>query len=531
MENTQEPIIEENKTLLSRINHIDDKLDQVLAFIKEVQAQTQRNLAPTLMINNTNSNCVDFIPDIRDIDNYIAALEALNQAGNAKGFSFKKGQMKKYAGKPPQSLSIICKYGNRNKGKDAKAEDLNSDCERELEREKKLIKEIDCKVRYTFQVNKDSTITLTVANQIHNHGPVFPDKTELSNEMKLEIKNNYTKRDKVSDVKLKLELKFDIKLDYWSVYSEFMKQHPRLGQEDCQNFINFLLKNDISYRQSIDPDNSLCKLVFITKRMLLNYQKFYDIILIDSTYNTNYYSIPLVLISGIDNNMKNVIFAIALINDETKETYQWIWRQFLELTQIKPKLVISDNENSIVSSIESELDGSFHRLCAWHMSKNFRKNFNFIPSENQELKEKIFNLPYETNSRIFDQNVSQITKFLKENRLNRSLDYFNKSLEIKEKWARSKYPICFEADMSTTSRAESLNASIKKYLNSKSEISDLIDFISESEKDKSLQSTIELSKFVDMDPLLFKLQEILPPKVFTKQFEQYVLAKKYKNLI
>jgi len=136
MENTQEPIIEENKTLLSRINHIDDKLDQVLAFIEELQAQTQRNLAPTLMINNTNSNCVDFIPDIRDIDNYIAALEALNQAGNAKGFSFKKGQMKKYAGKPPQSLSIICKYGNRNKGKDAKAEDLNSDCERELEREK-----------------------------------------------------------------------------------------------------------------------------------------------------------------------------------------------------------------------------------------------------------------------------------------------------------------------------------------------------------------------------------------------------------
>lgn len=90
MENTQEPIIEENKTLLSRINHIDDKLDQVLAFIEELQAQTQRNLAPTLMINNTNSNCVDFIPDIRDIDNYIAALEALNQAGNAKGFSFKK---------------------------------------------------------------------------------------------------------------------------------------------------------------------------------------------------------------------------------------------------------------------------------------------------------------------------------------------------------------------------------------------------------------------------------------------------------
>jgi len=41
----------------------------------------------------------------------------------------------------------------------------------------------------------------------------------LPNEVKLEIQNKYSKNDQISDVKLKLELKFHTKFDYWAIYS------------------------------------------------------------------------------------------------------------------------------------------------------------------------------------------------------------------------------------------------------------------------------------------------------------------------
>ena len=39
-----------------------------------------------------NANYIDFTQEINDIDNYIAILEALNQAANSQGYSFKKAQ-------------------------------------------------------------------------------------------------------------------------------------------------------------------------------------------------------------------------------------------------------------------------------------------------------------------------------------------------------------------------------------------------------------------------------------------------------
>jgi len=98
---------------------------------------------------------------------------------------------------------------------------------------------------------------------------------------------------------------------------------------------------------------------------------------VDATYNTNAYSIPLVVFSGLDNNhYKNVLFAIGLVNDETKSTYSWLFNNFKNINGM-PTMVIADQDQSIRSALQ-ENDGWKdipHRLCAWHIGRNLRRYF------------------------------------------------------------------------------------------------------------------------------------------------------------
>ena len=72
--------------------------------------------------------------------------------------------------------------------------------------------------------------------------------------------------------------------------------------------------------------------------------------------------------------------------------------------------------------------------------------------------------------------------------MKKSKTYLEGLLQKKDKWAKSQLSEIFNVEITTTSRAESCNAVIKKYLNSKSEISDLICFIHDFEK-KILQQS------------------------------------------
>lgn len=497
----------------------DEKLDKV---IEAVAAKKEEEVKENI---KDITYTLELEEEIRDLDNFDAILEQLNQKANTQGYAFKKGVIKKYKDKPATSRHIVCKYFDRNKSK-------TSSVSSKSPTDKILIKNINCQAFYRFNIRSDGSVSLVRSNQEHNHGPYFGQKVELTSQMKVEI-GRFNKSSKISEVKEHMEVTFGIRFDYWCIYNEFRRQFPRLGEQDCHYFLQFLDKNQCLHRK--DPhqgQNPLCKLLFVTPKMLQDYTKYSDILLVDTTYNTNYYSIPLVVFCGVDNNYRNVMFGLCLINDETSLTYRWILRNFLELTQIKPKLIISDNDLALSSAIAEEYNDVPHRLCSWHLARSLRRNFGFIKSQYQDIKERIFQLPYLWDQETFDKYIEDITKFLSDNKYSKSIDYLTKVLSYKEKWARSYHPLLFDGGITTTSRVESLNAAIKRYLDSRSEISDIIKFIEDSEKCEFIEKSSagrDISKFLEIDPLLNELSNFLPSKVMLKQFEEYSLSKKYSN--
>jgi hypothetical protein len=54
------------------------------------------------------------------------------------------------------------------------------------------------------------------------------------------------------------------------------------------------------------------------------YERYHDIVIVDTTSKTNQFDMILMLIIVVDNNFKNVIVAAAILEDETEATFAWV---------------------------------------------------------------------------------------------------------------------------------------------------------------------------------------------------------------
>ena len=112
----------------------------------------------------------------------------------------------------------------------------------------------------------------------------------------------------------------------------------------------------------------------------------------------------------------------------------------------------------------------------------------------------------------------------------KSLNYIESMHEIKEKWAVSYIPWKFTAGIYTTSRAESINALIKRYVNSKCEITDMIKFLIDFEKKCAFQefkSEKMIEEQYNQHPIVTELRNNIFGVVFEKYFEEFCSAHYY----
>ena len=175
--------------------------------------------------------------------------------------------------------------------------------------------------------------------------------------------SQFSKTTKISNIKEFLENKHKVKLRYIDVYNVFRSIHPKLGANDTDNLINELKSRSFIYFHDINKENQkLCKVLFISPKMMNNLDKFGDVIIIDSTLKSNVYKIPLVIISGINNNGNNVIFGISYVNDETMITYKWIFSNLKSIIKREPLTIYSDGDLGIQGAVEEIFSSSRHLI-------------------------------------------------------------------------------------------------------------------------------------------------------------------------
>ena len=118
------------------------------------------------------------------------------------------------------------------------------------------------------------------------------------------------------------------------------------------------------YKYNVDDDGCLSKLFWSDGKSQLDYARFGDVLVFDTTYRTNAYRKPFVILVGVNNHWQSTIFGCALLPDEKVETYIWVLETFIALVNGKtPISVVTDGDKAMRRAILQILPLSHHRLC------------------------------------------------------------------------------------------------------------------------------------------------------------------------
>src|SRR5436190_24226535 len=124
----------------------------------------------------------------------------------------------------------------------------------------------------------------------------------------------------------------------------------------------------------LDPvSRRLTSLLWMSPAQRELYSKFNDVVIVDTTYNTNRLQLMLCIITVVDNNYKSRIVACSIIEDETLDTYRWIFDTILIETGVYPGVIFTDSDPSMIRSIKEIYPDTHHLLCIFHIDLNLRK--------------------------------------------------------------------------------------------------------------------------------------------------------------
>jgi MULE transposase domain len=100
---------------------------------------------------------------------------------------------------------------------------------------------------------------------------------------------------------------------------------------------------------------------------------FPDLVLIDATYKTNRYNMPLLHFNGVTPNNNFFSAAFCFMPGEGEEECTWAVEQFKHLVfydLAEPEAFITDNDKALRKALSQVFEGVPRILCSWHIQQN-----------------------------------------------------------------------------------------------------------------------------------------------------------------
>lgn len=171
---------------------------------------------------------------------------------------------------------------------------------------------------------------------------------------------------------------------------------------------------------------------------------------------------PFGMFVGVNNHFQSILYAGVLMRNETAESFEWVFKEFLNLMGGKaPITILTDQCKAMTNAIKEVFPKANHFLCKWHVFKDapeelgpvyrrngsFRKEFHYVI--NEMLTEDEFEMAWDDLLERYD---------LREHPF--MVKTYNKRKMWAKPWAKDK----FCARMASTQRSESANSILKKVI-------------------------------------------------------------------
>ncbi|XP_048336176.2 protein FAR1-RELATED SEQUENCE 5-like [Ziziphus jujuba] len=259
------------------------------------------------------------------------------------------------------------------------------------------------------------------------------------------------------------------------IYNNEAKLHNEMQGQDAELLKEYFLteqERDPSFMFKIDADDE-CKLMrcfwsdSVCKRA---YGCFGDVVVFDTTYNTNQYGMIFAPLVGVNNHCQTVIFACAFLSDERTECFFWLFELLKKsMPANTPKMIITDQDPAMIKAVAQSLPNTFHRYYSWYILENFSIYLNAITYRDfyKDFKHCIWE---SKRSKDFERKWSSIIE-----KANLHDNEWLKSIfKLRSRWVPAYVNHVFSAGMSSNQYAESSHAFFKRYILKKNLLMDFI---------------------------------------------------------
>ncbi|XP_076932853.1 protein FAR1-RELATED SEQUENCE 5-like [Bidens hawaiensis] len=101
-----------------------------------------------------------------------------------------------------------------------------------------------------------------------------------------------------------------------------------LGDTPMKALENFLAGNGFTfYTRESDTDDKTEEIFFCHNKSHMMWRAFPEVLMIDTTYNTNMFDWPLVQFIGVTSTSKSFCIATAFVMREPQRNFTWLWRK------------------------------------------------------------------------------------------------------------------------------------------------------------------------------------------------------------
>jgi len=244
------------------------------------------------------------------------------------------------------------------------------------------IRKTDCPFQLTITRNHVTMKwTIAILNSEHNHGPSGDASAHPAHRKRALEELDLIKSISKSRISPK------------HILLALQEQDPETAVciQDIYNERTKLRKEELG---ELTPTEALCKMLFKTGSWVISYEKGEDgclnklffahatgiqlaqnypyMLLFDCTYRMNQYNMPLLHAAGVALTGEAFSIAFAFMSQENAIQYQWVAAQFKEfmLGDREPDVIITDNEDALLTALDSIYPRVPRILCRWHIKKN-----------------------------------------------------------------------------------------------------------------------------------------------------------------
>ena len=143
------------------------------------------------------------------------------------------------------------------------------------------------------------------------------------------------------------------------------------GRSSIETLLDDLSTSDWIFDVKRDSDNHVQYLFFAHRKQVEMQLANPDVLMMDCTYRTNKYRMPLLHILGCTNLQTFFSAGFCFLRNETQLDYHWAVATFIhKMRSLPPRVFISDHEDALKSAVTQLLPRVPQLLCVWHVNKN-----------------------------------------------------------------------------------------------------------------------------------------------------------------